>query len=68
MYLRAVLSHLLHQGYQQLEAGMCGSQVTNTQTFHDPKFLEAHDCNKVTTHSETLSIFFCNFTRNHGFA
>jgi len=34
-----------------------GSQVTNTQTGHGPLFLEPLDCNKGTTHSDTLSVF-----------
>jgi len=33
---------------------MLGSQVTNKQTGHDPMFLELLDCNKGTTHSDTL--------------
>jgi len=36
---------------------MLGSQVTNKQTSHDPLFLELEDCNKGTTHSDTLSVF-----------
>jgi len=36
---------------------MLGSQVTNKQTSHDPLFLEPLDCNKGTTHSDTLSVF-----------
>ena len=32
-----------------------GSQVTNKQTSPDPLFLEPYDCNKETTHSDTLS-------------
>ena len=34
---------------------MLGSQVTNKQTNPDPLFLEPYDCNKETTHSDTLS-------------
>jgi len=33
------------------------SQVTNKQTSPDPLFLEPQDCNKETTHSDTLSVF-----------
>jgi hypothetical protein len=33
------------------------SQVTNIQTGRDPLFLEPEDCNKVTTHSDTLSVY-----------
>jgi hypothetical protein len=33
---------------------MLGCQVTNKQTSHDPLFLELWDCNKGTTHSDTL--------------
>jgi hypothetical protein len=36
---------------------MLGSQVTNKQTGYDPPFLELLDCNKETTHSDTLSVF-----------
>jgi len=36
---------------------MLGSQVTNKHTGHDPLFLELYDCNKGTTHSDTLSVF-----------
>jgi hypothetical protein len=36
---------------------MLGSQVTNEQNSHDPLFLEPLDCNKGTTHSDTLSVF-----------
>jgi len=36
---------------------MLGSQVTNKETGHDPLFLEPLDCNKRTTHSDTLSVF-----------
>jgi hypothetical protein len=49
------------------------SQVTNKQTGPEPLFLEPEDCNKVTTHSDTLSVYlhlqswlcvgmFCNRT------
>jgi hypothetical protein len=41
-----------------------GSQVTNKQSGPDPLFLEPEDCNKETTHSDTLFSFSCN----HGFA
>ena len=34
-----------------------GSQVTHNHTGPDPLFLEPEDCNKVTTHSNTLSVF-----------
>ena len=34
-----------------------GSQVTHKHTRCDPLFLEPEDCNKVTTHSDTLSVF-----------
>jgi len=37
------------------------SQITHTQISPDPKFLAAHDCNKATTDSVTLFIFFRNF-------
>jgi hypothetical protein len=30
------------------------SQVTNKQIGPDPQFLEPEDCNKVTTHSDTV--------------
>ena len=33
------------------------SQVTNKQTGPDPLFLEPESCNKVTTHSDVLSVF-----------
>ena len=33
------------------------SQVTNKQTVSDLLFLELQDCNKGTTHSDTLSVF-----------
>jgi len=33
-----------------------GSQVTHKHTTRDPLFLEPEDCNKVTTHSDTLSV------------
>ena len=33
------------------------SQVTNKQTGPDPLFLEPEDCNKVTTRSDTLSVY-----------
>ena len=33
---------------------MLGSQVTKKQTGHDPLILEPLDCNKRTTHSDTL--------------
>jgi hypothetical protein len=33
------------------------SQVTNKQTSPDPLFLEPEDCNKVTTHSDSLSVY-----------
>jgi hypothetical protein len=33
------------------------SQVTNKQTGSDPMFSEPEDCNKVTTHSDTLSVY-----------
>ena len=36
---------------------MLGSQVTNKQTGHGPLLLEPLDCNKETTHSDTLSVF-----------
>jgi hypothetical protein len=36
---------------------MLGSQVTNKQTGPDPLFLEPWNCNKETTHSDTLSVF-----------
>ena len=36
---------------------MLGSQVTNKQTGPDPPFLEPLDCNKETTHSDTLTLF-----------
>jgi hypothetical protein len=32
-----------------------------TQILHDPTFLEPYDCNKATTDSDTLSMFFRNF-------
>ena len=34
-----------------------GSQVTHKHTGPNPLFLEPEDCNKVTTHSGTLSVF-----------
>ena len=34
-----------------------GSQVTHKQTCPDPLFLEPEDCNKETSHSDTLSVF-----------
>ena len=34
-----------------------GSQVTHKHTGPDPLFLEPEDCNKVTAHSDTLSVF-----------
>jgi hypothetical protein len=34
-----------------------GSQVTHKRISPDPLFLEPEDCNKVTTHSDTLSVF-----------
>jgi hypothetical protein len=36
---------------------MLGSQVTNKQTGHICLFLEPLDCNKGTTHSDTVSVF-----------
>ena len=36
---------------------MLGSQVTNKEISPDPVFLEPYDCNKETTHSDTLSLF-----------
>jgi len=36
---------------------MLGSEVTNKQTGHDPLLFEPLDCNKGTTHSDTLSVF-----------
>jgi hypothetical protein len=40
-----------------------GSQVTDTKNLPDPTFWEPYDCNKATTHLDTISIscrhFFC---------
>ena len=58
MHFSAVLCHLMHQGYRQHEAGCLGP---NTQILSDPTFLEPFDCNIVTTDSNTLSVFSCNF-------
>jgi len=44
---------------------MLVSQVTNKQTGPDPLYLEPLDCNKETTHSDTLSL---SFSCHHGFA
>jgi len=35
-----------------------GSQVTNTQTLPDPRFLEPYICNTVTIHLDNLSVPF----------
>jgi len=45
---------------------MLGSQVTNKQIGHDPLFLEPLDCNKGTTHSDTLfpSVAIMTLRRN----
>ena len=40
---------------------MFGSQVTNKQTSPDVLFLEPEDCNKETTHSDTVFVFLPNF-------
>jgi hypothetical protein len=37
------------------------SSYTHTQSLPNPTLFEPYDCNKATTDSDTLSIFFCNF-------
>jgi len=34
-----------------------GYQVTHKHTGPEPLFLEPEDCNKVTAHSDSLSVF-----------
>jgi hypothetical protein len=56
MCLSAGLAHSSLQVYQQLDAGCLGLKL-QTNILSGPLFLEPQDCNKGTTHSDTLSVF-----------
>jgi hypothetical protein len=61
MHLSAGLAYLSLQGYQQLDKGYLGLKLqTNKQSVFD-LFLEPQDCNKGTTHSDTLFSIICNY-------
>jgi hypothetical protein len=60
MHFSAVLSHLSHKGYQQLEAGCLGLKLQTDRPL-DPTLLKPFNQNKVITDSDIHSIFFHNF-------
>jgi len=53
MHLPAGVAHFLLQGYRQLDAGCLGLKLQINRPVMTP-FLEPLDCNKETTHSDTL--------------
>jgi len=57
MRLLAGLAHFSLEGYRQLDAGCLGLKLQINRLVMAPLFLEPLDCNKGTTHSDTLSVF-----------
>ena len=57
-HLSAGLAHLMLQCNKQHDAGWLGLKLQPNRPVLTPPFLEPYDCNKETTHSDTVSVYF----------